>query len=66
MEKVQTLAHLVSHALDDADRDAVVVIALDHRQKIAAQHLEDHADVTAMRAHVVKAVHQLYSTAVGI
>lgn len=66
MEEVQTLAHLASHTLNDADRDAVVVVALDHRQKITAQHLEDHADVTAMRAYVVKAVHQLHSTAVRI
>lgn len=66
VQEVQPLAHLARHALDDANRDAVVVVALDHRQQVASQHLKHHAHVAAMRAHVVEAVHELHGTAVGV
>lgn len=66
VQEVQPLAHLARHALDDANRDAVVVVALDHGQQIASQHLKHHAHVAAVRAHVVEAVHELDGTAVGV
>jgi len=44
----------------------VVVVALYHRQQIAAKHLEDHTHVAAMRAHVVEAIHKLDGAAVGV
>lgn len=66
MQEVQPLAHLACHALDDANRDAVVVVALDHGQQIASQHLKHHAYVAAVRAHVVEAVHELHGTAIGV
>ena len=56
VQEVQPLAHLAGHALDDADRDAVVVVAFDYGEQVASKHLEHHADVAAMRAHVIEAV----------
>lgn len=44
----------------------MVVVPLDHGEQIAAEHLEDHANVTAVRADVVEAVHELYRTAVRV
>lgn len=66
VEKVQTLTHLARHALDDANGDAVVVVALDHRQQVAAKHLEDHTHVAAVRTHVVEAIHELDGAAIGV
>lgn len=66
MQEIQPLAHLARHALHDANRDAVVVIALDHGEQIASQHLKHHAHVAAVRAYVVEAVHKLHGTAVGV
>lgn len=66
VQEVQTLAHLAGHALDNVYRDAVVVITLDHGQEITAEHFENHAHVTSMRAHVVEAVHQLNRAAIRV
>lgn len=66
MKEVQPLAHLACHTLDDTNRDAVVVVALDYGQQIASQHLKHHAHVATVRAHVVEAVHELHGTAVGV
>lgn len=66
VQEVQSLAHLARHALDNADRDAVVVVTLDDGQQVAAQHLEDHAHMAAVRAHMVETVHKLHRTAVRV
>lgn len=66
VQEVQSLAHLACHALDNADRDTVVVVTLDDGQQIAAQHLEDHAHVAAVRAHMVETVHKLHRTTVRV
>lgn len=66
VQEVQPLAHLAGHALDNANRDTMVVVTLDHGQQVAAQHLEHHAHVAAVRTDVVEAVHQLHGTAVRI
>lgn len=66
MQKVQPLAHLASHALDYTNRDAMVVVALDDGEQIAAKHLEYHTNVTTMRAYVIEAVQQLHCTTVRV
>lgn len=44
----------------------MVVVPLDHGEQVAAEHLKHHTHVTAVRADVVKAVHELYRPAVGV
>lgn len=44
----------------------MVIVALDHGQQIASQHLKHHAHVATVRPHVVEAVHELHGAAVGV
>ena len=56
---VQTAQHVPAYSLDRAHGNPAVVVPLDERQEVIAEHLEAHAHVRAVRALVLERVHQL-------
>ena len=60
MEVVHSAADLERDAAHDLDRDAVVLVLLDQREQVRAEHLKNHTDVLAMGPRVLKIVSQLH------
>mmetsp|Transcript_2061 Transcript_2061/g.6266 ORF Transcript_2061/g.6266 Transcript_2061/m.6266 type:complete len:463 (-) Transcript_2061:452-1840(-) len=59
VEEVERDANLPAHVANSVDGQTAVLGLSDDAQQVCAQHLEDHADVTAVRPHVLKVVQKL-------
>ena len=58
VEVVQTHQDVPADGLHRAQRDTAVIVPLDEREEVIAEHLEAHAHVRAVRSLVLERVHQ--------